>query len=165
MFELRSLSRDAIPAAQEKAVRYRLLNEPRLAESICRDIVAVDPDNQDALITLILAITDQFGAGGARLNDALALLPRLEGDFHRAYYRGIIYERRGMAQLAVTTPASGHVAYDWFRQAMEQFDEAEAISPPGNDDALLRWNTCARMINDHEHVRPTPEHRTTVMLE
>lgn len=165
MFKLRSLHRDAIPSAQEKAVRYRLLNEPRLAESICKDILAVDPENQDALITLVLAITDQFSAGGARLNDALALLHRVKGDFEQSYYRGIIYERRGMAQLAITTPASGHVAYDWFRQAMTQFDQAESISPPGNDDALLRWNTCARMINENEHVHPVPDERVSMMLE
>ncbi len=165
MFELRSLSPDAIPAAQKKAVRYRLLNEPRLAESICKDILAAEPDNQNALITLILSISDQFGAGAARLNEALALLPRIEGDFQQAYYRGLILERRGMAQLTITGPASGQVAYDWFRQAMEHFDRAEALSPPENDDALLRWNTCARMINDNAHVRPAPEERTYTMLE
>ena len=165
MFELRSLSRDAIPTAQKKAVRYRLLNEPRLAESICKDILAVEPDDQDAVITLILAISDQFGAGGARLNEALSLIGRLGDDFMQSYYRGLLFERRGIAQLAITTPASGHVAYDWFRQAMEQFDQAESISPPGNDDALLRWNTCARMINENEHVQPAPDERMSTMLE
>ena len=165
MFELRSLSPHAVPAAQKKAVRYRLLNEPRLAESICKDILATDPDNQDALITLILSISDQFGAGAARMNEALALVPRLKGEFAQTYYRGLVLERRGMAQLTVTGPASGQVAYDWFRQAMELFDKAEAISPPGNDDALLRWNTCARMINENRHVRPAPQERSYTLLE
>ena len=165
MFELRSLSGDAIPAAQKKAVRYRLLNEPRLAESICKDILAVEPDNQNAVTTLILAMSDQFGAGGARLNEALSLISKLGGEFEQAYYRGLLFERRGMAQLAITTPASGHVAYDWFRQAMEQFDRAESISPPENDDALLRWNTCARVINENEHVRPAADDRMSTLLE
>ena len=38
-----------MPAALEKALRYRLLNEPVEAESICRDVLEVDPDNQAAL--------------------------------------------------------------------------------------------------------------------
>jgi len=50
MAELKRLHKDAIPAALEKAERYRLLNEPGEAESICLDILAVDPDNQRALI-------------------------------------------------------------------------------------------------------------------
>ena len=165
MFQLKSISPDAVPAAQKKAVRYRLLNEPRLAESICKDILAVDPDNQNATITLVLSITDQFGAGGRRMNEGLALLAQVEDEFQREYYRGLVLERRAMAQLNVTTPASGNVAYDWFRQAMQHFERAEEISPPGNDDALLRWNTCARLINDNEHIRPAPDERVELMLE
>ena len=60
MAELKQLHKDAIPAALEKAERYRLLNEPGEAESICLDILAVDPDNQRAIITLLLAFTDRF---------------------------------------------------------------------------------------------------------
>ena len=60
-FTLRSISKAAIPAAVKKAEHYRLLNDPEQAESICLDILAVDPDNQQALVVLILAITDQFG--------------------------------------------------------------------------------------------------------
>jgi hypothetical protein len=33
-----------------------------------------------------------------------------------------------------------------FRQAMDCFEKAEAIRPAGNDDAILRWNGCARII-------------------
>ena len=60
--ELKTIARDGIPHALEKAERYRLLNDPAQAESICRDVLAVDADNQDALRALILALTDQFGA-------------------------------------------------------------------------------------------------------
>ena len=55
MSELKSLHKDAIPAALEKAERYRLLNEPGEAESICLDILHVDPENQQAIVTLLLA--------------------------------------------------------------------------------------------------------------
>ena len=166
MFELKGLSEDAVATAQKKAVRYRLLNEPRLAESICRDILIVEADRQDALITLILALTDQYEPGGrCSVSEAMDLVPRLKDEFARHYYTGIICERRAMAQLRVHGSGSGPIAYDWFRRAMEQFEKAEALSPPGNDDAVLRWNTCARAINDRSDVRPLPEHRVPDMLE
>jgi len=43
-----------------KAERYRLLNEPEEAESICRDILDVDPTHEAALVNFLLALTDQF---------------------------------------------------------------------------------------------------------
>ena len=60
MFQLKPLSKDAIPAALEKAMRYRLLNEPAEAESICLDVLRTDPANQQALVILVLAVTDRF---------------------------------------------------------------------------------------------------------
>ena len=54
MRELKPISTAAVPAALEKALRYRLLNEPAEAESICRDVLLADPGNQEALVTLVL---------------------------------------------------------------------------------------------------------------
>ena len=65
MFELKPLSPDAIPQALEKAHHYRLLNEPAEAESICLDVLEIDPDNQQALVTLLLALTDRLTKGYA----------------------------------------------------------------------------------------------------
>lgn len=167
MFELKKLSANAVATAQEKAVRYRLLNEPRLAESICRDILGVDPANRDATVTLILALSDQFGMEGTASSsaEAMELVPQLTDEFDRHYYSGVICERRACAQFQVLSPSSGHIAYDWFRQAMDHFDLAEALSPEGNDLALLRWNTCARVINAREDVCPAPEDSTLTLLE
>src|SRR5438445_2904609 len=97
MFELKPLTIEALPAALEKAQRYRLLNEPLEAESICLDVLGVDPDHQQALITLLLALTDQFHDDPGALTKARELLPRLEGDYERAYYAGLICERRAKA--------------------------------------------------------------------
>jgi len=98
MFELKPLHPEAIPAALEKANRYRLLNEPGAAESIYLDILAVDPDNQEALINIVLAMSDRFGKdyaiGDARITEYLT---RIRGDYERTYYTGIMYERRGKA--------------------------------------------------------------------
>ena len=167
MFELTNLHADAVATAQEKAVRYRLLNEPRLAESICRDILNVDESNQDTIITLILALSDQFGLEGAGggASEAMGLIPRLAGEYERSYYSGVVCERRAWAQFKVHSPASGHIAYDWFRQAMDHFESAEEMSPEGNDDAILRWNTCARVINTRADVYPASEERGESMLE
>jgi hypothetical protein len=153
MAELKPLSREAIPAALEKAERYRLLNEPGEAESICLDVLHADPENQSALITLLLAVTDRFGKGyGVGDTQTKELLSRVKGDYERAYYSGILAERRAKAKLAQGTPGSRHYAYDGFRDAMNWFEKAEAIRPAGNDDALLRWNTCARIIEKNRLV-------------
>jgi hypothetical protein len=147
MSDLKPLSREAIPAALEKAERYRLLNEPGEAESICLDVLRTDPENQSALITLLLAVTDRFGKGyGVSDTQAKELLARVKGEYERAYYTGILAERRAKAKLAQGTPGSRHYAFDGFREAMSWFEKAEGLRPPGNDDALLRWNTCARIV-------------------
>jgi len=45
-FELKTLSPESVPRALAKAERYRLLNEPVEAESICLDVLAVDPQSR-----------------------------------------------------------------------------------------------------------------------
>src|SRR2546430_9223459 len=153
MSELKPLSREAIPAAREKAERYRLLNEPAEAESICLDVLRADPENQSALITLLLAVSDRFGKGyGVGDTQAKELLARIKGEYERAYYSGILAERRAKAKLAQGTPGSKFYAYDGFRDAMSWFEKAETVRPPGHDDALLRWNTCARIITQNKLV-------------
>jgi hypothetical protein len=147
MFQLKSLSEQGIAAALDKAERYRLLNEPREAESICLDILEIDPENQKALVILILSITDQFGRRDRdEVRYARELLPRLHDEYERTYYAGIIFERQAKTILKRGTPGGGSQAYDWLRNAMDLFEKAEAIRPTGNDDALLRWNTCVRTI-------------------
>ena len=165
MFELKPLSQEAIPAALEKAERYRLLNEPGEAESICLDVLRADPDNQQALITLLLAVSDRFGKGyGVGDTQSKELLARVQGDYERAYYTGLLAERRAKIRLAQGTPGSRYYAYDGFRDAMNWYEKAEALRPPGNDDALLRWNTCARIIAQNKLV-PHEEEQVEPPLE
>lgn len=163
MLELKPLSPEAIPNALAKAERYRLLNEPGQAESICEDILQVQPDNQPALVMLLLALTDQFTQGltGARANE---ILQRLENEYEKQYYAGIIWERKGRASLSGGSPGSGTNAYDCFQQAMTCYEKAEALRAPGNDDALLRWNTCARFLMRNPHLEPQPADRMEVLL-
>ena len=155
MFELKSLTREAVPAAREKAHRYRLLNEPEQAESICHDVLRVDPADQEALATLILALTDRFvGPRPVSPRKARELLPRLAGEYDREYYAGLIDEREGIAWLRSEKPRAGPAAYDCFRGAMAHYERADAVRPPANDDARLRWNSCARVIMAHPDVAP-----------
>ena len=155
MFTPKRLSKESVPAALQKAERYRLLNEPWQAESICRDILETDPGNAEAVVTLLLAITDQFdGEPHTEVAAAQALLPRLRSDYQRAYYGGIICERWAGRLLQGGSPGLGPVAYEWLRRAMGLYELAEPLHPAGDDDAILRWNTCARIIERHPHARP-----------
>ncbi len=166
MFQLKPLALSAIPAALDKAVRYRLLNEPLEAESICRDVLEVDPENQAAQVTLVLALTDQFAMGlTERIKEALALAARLHGPYEQAYYSGIIYERAAKAHHRRATPAAGNIAYELLGQAMRYFETAEQQRPAGNDDALLRWNACARLIMRHPELKPDDHTEDILELE
>lgn len=151
MPELKQITREGIPAALAKAERYRLLNDSSAAESICLDVLEIDPRNQEALITLLLAITDQFPDD---LTDALSrargVLPRIENAYKRAYYTGIVLERRGKAQLHGGRRGASDVASASLHEAMRWYEEAENQRPSGNDEAILRWNTCARLLQRFE---------------
>lgn len=155
MTDLKPISREAIPHALEKVERYRLLNEPAEAESICRDVLRVDPGNQRAVVMLLLTLTDQLGRGTG-VNDARAVLDRIDDAYERAYYEGIVLERQGKAMLRARAPGSESSAFGWLQEAKRAYDRAEALKPPGNDDAILRWNACARLLRDRR-LGPRPE--------
>jgi hypothetical protein len=166
MSELKRLSKEAIPAALEKAERYRLLNEPGEAESICLDVLAVDSENQPAVIMLLLALTDRFEKGyPVSDTQTKELLGRMKSEYDRAYYSGIVAERRAKMKLRQNTPDCRFQAYDLFREAMDSFEKAEQLRPPGHDDALLRWNTCARIIARNNLVPRAEEERIEFPLE
>lgn len=163
-FDLKRLPRNAIDTALAKVERYRLLHEPREAESICLDVLEIEPDHQQALVWLLLSLTDQFGRSDDAGRRAEAILPRLESAYHRAYYAGIICERHGKERLRAGAIGAGPVAYDWLRQAMGWYEKAEPLRPAGSADPLIRWNACARIIMRNEHVRPAPD-ETEVSLQ
>ncbi len=144
-FKLKPISKSSVPEAISKVELYRSLNEPEEAESICRDILAADPQNQLALRLLGLALTDQFtGSGADRYAEVERIFESLTDPYERLYYTGLLHERRAKAQLR-----AGHLPHTLlvlFERAMHCFEEAEKIRPPDNDDALLRWNRCVRLL-------------------
>jgi len=116
-FELKKLSKAAIPAALGRAERYRLLNEPALAESICQDILVVEPDNRQAIALLILALSDQFIENIVdNLDHAWSLLSRLNDEYLQAYYQGILFERQARVYMRRAAPGShfSHGGDDFF---------------------------------------------------
>ncbi len=155
-FQLKSISAESIPEALAKVERYRLLNEPGLAESICLDILAIVPDHQQALISLLLSRTDQFDSN-VPAKAAQEVLAQLKGDYEQAYYAGIIWERLASARIRHGISETGASAYHMLREAMRHYEGAMNFAPHGNDDAILRWNTCARVIMQNPEIRPLPD--------
>lgn len=146
-YQLKHISPDAIAEAVAKAELYRSFNEPEEAESICRDILAVEPRHQLALRLLGLALTDQFTSRGMdRSREAERIFEELQDPYERHYYTGILYERRAKAQLNTGNPRAPILTL--FEEALRLFAEAERIRPAGNDDAILRWNRCVRMLQN-----------------
>src|SRR5215831_811193 len=135
-FDLKSISVQSIPEALEKVERYRLLNEPTLAESICLDILAIVPDHQQALISLLLARTDQFHLH-LPAKAAQEILSQIKGDYEQAYYAGLIWERVGHARVREGNTGAGASAYHALQEAMVYYERAIDLASPGNDDAIL----------------------------
>lgn len=146
-YKIKRISKAGIDEAIAKAELYRSLNEPEEAESICRDILTIEPQHQLAMRLLGLALTDQFtGRGSDRHREAEEIFRQLQDPYERLYYTGILHERRAKAQLnAGQLPRSLFALFD---HALCSFAEAEKIRPAGNDDAILRWNRCVRLLQN-----------------
>ncbi|PYX91083.1 MAG: hypothetical protein DMG71_21030 [Acidobacteria bacterium] len=157
-YTLKVISKSGIEEALSKATLYRYLNEPEETESICHDILAAEPEHQVALRMLGLAITDQFtGQSSDRYAEAGTAFQRLVDEYERLYYTGLMCERRAKAQMRAGRPPQMLVGL--FEEAMGYFEEAEKIRPVGNDDAMLRWNRCVRLLEklpaaEHEQHEP-----------
>ena len=158
--KLKTISKSGIAEAIAKAELYRYLNEPEEAESICRDILAADPKHMLGLRTLGLAITDQFNGGpGDRYAEVEKIFQSLSDPYERLYYTGLLCERRVKAQLR--GGRAPHTLLPLLEKALQCFEEAEQIHPPGNDDAILRWNRCVRLLQS----QPDFESEETVSFE
>lgn len=157
MFTLKPISHDSIETALAKAERYRLLNEPSEAESICLDILEIDSANRQAQISLVLALTDEIPHEAGSFARAMEAIPRLASPYDRAYYSGIAWERRAKAAYAAGGRGPSHHLYDWIITALRFFEEAERLRPAGNDSSILRWNACVRFLGRHKELAPVTE--------
>jgi hypothetical protein len=157
MFELKALSHGSVLSSLAKAEHYRLLGEPAEAESICRDVLAIEPDNQYALVCFVLAQSDQIALDSRAFQSALAAASKLQSEYQRAYYSGIVWERRAKAMHEDRGLGTNHTIYEWVVKALQFFEEAERLRTPGNDDPVLRWNTCVRFLKRHPNLTPRAE--------
>ncbi len=144
MYDLKPLPPDSITRSLEMAERYRLLNEPALAESIYRDILATDAASLPAVRGLILSLTDQFDGSRPRVDESRGLLEQLPEGYDRNYFNGIVLERWGRSEIQGASVPETALAS--LREAMRYYAEAEAQRPSDNADATLRWNACARTV-------------------
>ena len=166
MHRLKKITKRAVPAALRRAERYRLLNEPSDAESICLDILEVDKANKKAKVVLLLARTDQLDEDLTEsYKAAREILDLFRDRYSKDYYEGIICERRARTHHKRGFPGSSHVAYDWFCKAMECYRRAEKNRPANEDEAILRWNSCARTLNKYPDLVRRPEEAVEHMLE
>jgi hypothetical protein len=153
-YAIKQIHPDGIEAALQKADKYRELGQPAEAESICRDVLAINPGHQLALRILGLALTDRFeGMSGELFGEAQEVFARLGDPYEHAFYVGLACERQAKAQLAAHLPlASIRTLFD---QALAHYARAETLAPPGNDDPILRWNSCVRALQTApDHDRP-----------
>ncbi|MCX4187670.1 hypothetical protein [Methylophaga sp. OBS4] len=153
---LHDIHADSIDLALDKARQYRSLLEPEIAESICLDILHIDPDNQQALVLYILALSDQLHHAGKKtqvksIEDAVE---KLHSEYQRYYYTGLLHERR--ARFMLTQSMARVFAYDYFIEALQFYQMAEQIRPEHNDESILRWNSCIRTI-EKEKLKPRPD--------
>ena len=152
--ELKAITKEGVAAALLKAHRYRVLNDSAAAESICLDVLAVEPANVEAIVMHVLAITDQFDVGHAEdLRRAEEALGGLTDPYKHAYYRGIICERWAKSIVTRDVPRGDAMAWEWIERAFDSYAAAEKLRAPGNDEAVLRWNACVRLLAGHPNVR------------
>ena len=144
-YVIKRIHPSGVDAALQKADKYRELDQPAEAESICRDVLTLDAEHQLALRILGLAVTDQFAAGtGPRFAEAQRVFGRLRDPYERAFYGGLACERWAKVQLTAGMPVGA--VRPLFDQALARYAEAERLQPAGNDDAILRWNSCVRTL-------------------
>ena len=143
-WELKKLADKNLDAAITLAKHYRDLNQPHEAESICRDVLEVAPQNVDALRTLGLALTDRFATQYLTLFDqAVAIFKKLPSEYERVYYEGIAWERYAKAQLEA---GRAHNAIHAFEEALERFEAAQPLAAKDEPAPILHYNRCVRAL-------------------
>lgn len=153
---LHDIHTDSIELALDKARQYRSLLEPEIAESICLDILHIDPENQKALVLYILALSDQLHHAGKKtqVQSIEEAIQKLQSRYQQHYYTGLLHERR--ARFMLTQSMARVFAYDYFIEALQSYQKAEKIRPEHNDESILRWNSCIRTI-EKERLKPRPD--------
>ncbi len=149
-YGLKKLTHANLEAAIAKAAHYRDLNQPEEADSICRDVLAVDEAHQMAWKLLGLAITDRLGTGQVGLlEEAIAAFENLVDEYERVYHIGVAWERAAKAHAERN---EAHSAVTSFEHTLGLFQKAERLRPD-SPDPVLRWNRCVRLLSNNATLR------------
>ena len=154
MFELKKISPQYISNALMKAEKYRYMNHPKTSESICRDVLEIKPEHQEAIILLIISISEQFADRkkySASLRNAQEWLPLIEDEYKKIYLSGLILERWAKANIHILAGAD---LYEFFQEAMDFYAKAEKIRPVEDESCILHWNLCIRLMELNPHIKP-----------
>lgn len=156
--QLKKISPEYITKALDKAEKYRMLNHPKTSESICRDVLEIDPHHQDAIVQLIISITGQFSNPGkypgTKLKNAQEWVSKLDNEYLRLYLSGLILERWAKAKVR---DLPGTDIYEYLHEATEFYEKAEKIRPADDESVILHYNFCVRFIDRHPHIKPPRE--------
>ena len=162
---LKSLSPKAIPGALGLASDSRQGGQSQTCESICLDVLQAEPGNQEALRLLVLSHADRFDAESTEHEMAARdAQSRLTGEYDRAFYDAYILHRSAQVAIASGSPSSARVVYALLARAMASYEDAERSRPEGNDDAILLWNACQRLMQatPHASLRETQAFETYI---
>jgi hypothetical protein len=128
MFDLKRLSPGSVQGAMARVERYRLLNEPAEAESICCDILEIEPENEQVLIAMVLCLSDQIAEDPGAAVRALAVAGQLHENYDRAYYSGIVWERKAEASFHGKGYVAKETVHDWIVRAAEVLRRGRAVA-------------------------------------
>ncbi|HEC58032.1 hypothetical protein LCGC14_0627240 [marine sediment metagenome] len=161
---LHDIHANSIDLALDRARQYRSLLEPEMAESICLDILNIDQDNQQALVLYILSLSDQLHHPDKQAQSKVIqqAIEKLDSEYRRYYYAGLLSERQ--ARFLLSQPMSRSFAYDYFIEALQNYQLAEQMRPENNDEAILRWNSCIRTIQK-EKLEPRRDQDVLIDME
>ena len=152
---LKSLSPAAVDGALRLAADSRKGGQAQTCESVCHDVLQAEPRNQEALRLLLLSHADRFDADSSQHEmGARDAQSRLTSAYDRAFYDGYIMHRLAQAAIASGSPSAARIVYDLLTGAMASYEDAERMRPDGNDDAVLLWNACHRLLQSTPHSGP-----------
>ena len=126
-------------------------------ESICLDILELDPNHRSTLDLLLRCRIELLKKGLPQsVARAQELIPQLDSDFDQAFYSGMIREAQARYLLEKRGRATSGVAYSWFRHAMDDFAAASNLDA-GRVEPKLHWNACLRTLENNPQCVPPPE--------
>ena len=143
-YRVKRISTAGIAEAIAKAELYRSLSEPEEAESICRDILTIEPQHQLALRLLGLPDRSVHRSWVRSYREAEEIFQQLNDRMNGTTTLG---SRTSDARKRSSKPGNCLLTVQALRTG-SYLSQRLRNSPAENDDAILRWNRCVRLLQD-----------------